>query len=114
MTREIKFRAWHKKHGMTYEDEPFVLNDFWGDSLIFGSPINDFNFGDFIFMQYTGLKDKNGVEIYEFMELDNRWEVDWNMGKYILRDISNNDIIDLDYENKYEITREYTKIQKDT
>lgn len=45
-----------------------------------------------------------------FMELDNKWEVDWLNGKYILRDISNNDIIELNYENKYTITKEYTKI----
>ena len=49
-------------------------------------------------------------EIYEFMELDNRYEVDWLNGKYILRDISSNDIIELNYENTYTITKEYTKI----
>lgn len=63
--REIKFRAWHKIHGMTPYDEPFMLEDLWGNGLVFSSPIKDFDFKDFKFMQFTGLIDKNGVEIYE-------------------------------------------------
>ena len=42
--REIKFRAWHESTGMEYDIYPPVK-----------VPL----------MQYTGLKDKDGVEIYE-------------------------------------------------
>lgn len=59
--------------------------------------------------EFTGLLDKNGKEIYEFMELDNKYEVMYIAPKYVLRDISNNDIIDL-YENTHTITKEYTKV----
>ncbi len=94
--RELKFRAWDKysdshPQGMSYDVNPKCDAD--------------------VIMQYTGLKDKNGVEIYEFMEINNKYEVIFYDLKYVLKDISNGDIMPL--ENKgdlYEITREYTKI----
>ena len=52
--REIKFRAWHKTGEAMMPDlkNVYTLNSaFQNDNLIF--------------MQYTGLKDRNGVEIYE-------------------------------------------------
>lgn len=61
MSREIKFRAWD-----SYEKEMVdwwhLLRDpdDWFDGLVSGEA----DPGDAL-MQYTGLKDKNGVEIYE-------------------------------------------------
>jgi uncharacterized phage protein (TIGR01671 family) len=64
--REIKFRVWNKE--IKLMTKPFDLEDFaadqdseWGDYNYFNSTIAD----DYELMQYTGLKDKNGVEIYE-------------------------------------------------
>ena len=57
--REIKFRAWHEERKEMYDNITF--NNFDGYYLISG----DCNIDDLKFMQYTGLKDKNGKEIYE-------------------------------------------------
>lgn len=56
MNREIKFRAWDRSQKyMAYQGTPDL------------ETIQSFmhHFGDKILMQFTGLKDKNGKEIYE-------------------------------------------------
>lgn len=65
--REIKFRAWNKK---TNEYNYFVeLTSFIDGSLSVSAGKNNNNpvgnSEDFILEQYTGLKDREGVEIFE-------------------------------------------------
>ena len=60
--REIKFRAWdYKQNVMLHQEDwtkEFDTKAFWTNVLTGSEPDKDV-------MQYTGLKDKNGVEIYE-------------------------------------------------
>lgn len=120
--RPIKFRAWHKD--LKIMREVSVIN-FDHNEVVINRKESEFDHANFIskstwfegtfeLMQFTGLYDRNGKEIYELMILDNKYEVNWRKGKYILIDISNGDIMDLNYDNSYAITEEYSKISKDS
>jgi uncharacterized phage protein (TIGR01671 family) len=67
MNREIKFRAWDKKEKRML---PVDAVNFFNKSIVSNRARGEHSGGQLGFievelMQYTGLKDKNGKEIYE-------------------------------------------------
>lgn len=73
MKREIKFRVWNKNRNMFIIDgmTPKEIQDDATQSMELPIMTNE----DCIWQQYTGLKDKNGVEVYEGDIL--LWEEGW-------------------------------------
>ncbi len=64
--REIKFRVWNKELGKMWSWHTIETSKVFAlDSKLKGNFMVIPNSPEHILLQYTGLKDKNGIEIYE-------------------------------------------------
>jgi uncharacterized phage protein (TIGR01671 family) len=73
-TREIKFKVWHKKDKKFWQgadlDEINLMGGIIDLTTNFRCQCGENNSDNFVLLQFTGLKDKNGREIYEGDILD--------------------------------------------
>ena len=87
MNREIKFRTWHKRNKKMIDVGEM---DFNLQSIYYN--MGNVSFDEFEIMQYTGLKDKNGKEIFEgdIIEAENRlWQIGFRDGCFVGVDFKN-------------------------
>lgn len=121
MKREIKFRAWDDdSDSMLYQDKDkelcvFAIDEsgiccwiFPGESMYGQDPCDLESTPCYEIMQYTGLKDKNGKEIYEgdilryvYSDLLFNWLISFDDGAFIFQSIG----IDGYLMDKYRLTQ---------
>lgn len=122
--RPIKFRAWHKIEGCMYftqsligmKGEGWIQSiDFDGEAIQLGCEADEGDyvrwerFADVELMQFTGLHDKNGEEIYkgDIIKLEG-WSpsiymIDFDRGAFYIAKADRHEVADIKYAEECEV-----------
>lgn len=109
--RENKFRFWDGEkmhHNVSVGGFPDTVPTVWDEfqaEWVHLQPVE----GMTAELQFTGLKDSKGKEIYEFCEINNKFVIIWHFNRYILKNMLSGDIIEIKKGGTYEITREFVE-----
>lgn len=87
MNRPIKFRAWDTKNKKWLKDEDFLVSPQYGGVFewFFDGGTSRTALSDIEIMQFTGLLDKNGKEIYEGDILTGNYVVRYEGGCFVVQ-----------------------------